>query len=108
METYMTQCLNTPIVQDNEYYKLACEYMALTELYDRTLTDERCEYDTTSAYLSTKYQKQMSLKYAVQLRKKICKENDIRWVEILTEIKKHSEYNSQRWIDEYYRLQKGE
>lgn len=38
---------------DDVYFKYHCFYNAQTELYDRTLTDERDRYDSTSAFIGS-------------------------------------------------------
>lgn len=38
---------------DDVYFKYHCFYNAQTELYDRTLTDERDKYDPTSAFIGS-------------------------------------------------------
>ena len=91
-------------IQEHELYFMACEYMAKTELYDRTLTDCRCRWDKTSAFPHTHYQRALSLKYAKQLRKyysEFC-EGTFRFIHDI--IQKHPMYTAQMWIDEYNRL----
>lgn len=38
---------------DDVYFKYHCFYNAQTELYDRTLTNERDRYDATSAFIGS-------------------------------------------------------
>lgn len=41
-------------IQEDIYFKFACFYMAMAELYDRRLTDARSPYDETEAFISEK------------------------------------------------------
>lgn len=88
----------------DRYYFYACEYMAKTELYDRTLTSERSPFDSTSAFLVSGRLKGISNAYCFKLRKyftEICG-GTFRFIK--EEINKHRYYTAQMWIDEYYRL----
>lgn len=49
------------------YYKVRCYYNAQTELYDRTLTDEREPWDNTSAFIHNGYIRKLSNEYAIYL-----------------------------------------
>lgn len=88
----------------DEYYFYACEYMAKTELYDRTLTDERGPFDSTSAFLSTGRLRRISYEYCLKLRKYLTEICGGTFRFIQEEINKHDYYTAQMWIDEYYRL----
>lgn len=87
--------------QDTEIYKIACEYKAMTELYDRTLTDERNPHDSTEAYLSDSYSRKASNIYVTHFRQRY---DPMLWECIQEEIKKYRHYTAQTWIDEYQRL----
>lgn len=90
---------------NNDYYRMACEYMAKTELYDRLLTSCRSPWDNTEAFIHQPYIKRLSYSYAAQLRKyykELCGDT---WQPIHEEIHKHTHYTAQMWVDEYYRLQ---
>lgn len=39
-------------IEPDIYFKFVCFYQAMTELYDRGLTDERSPYDKTEAFIS--------------------------------------------------------
>lgn len=41
-------------IKDNDdiYFKCICFYQAMTEIYDRRLTDKRSQYDETEAYVT--------------------------------------------------------
>ena len=52
---------------ENTYYKVRCYYNAKTELYDRTLTDEREPWDNTSAFIHNGYIRKLSNEYAIYL-----------------------------------------
>lgn len=110
LESRYYEILNT---KDNFYYKLACEYMARTELYDRCwVTDERSPWDSTEAYLTNNLQRQASNIYCQKVRKEILhryRKYNLRWSDIHKEIQKYStNYSAQMWIDEWNRLKESE
>ena len=90
------------------YYKVRCYYNAQTELYDRTLTDEREPWDNTSAFIHNGYIRKWSNEYAIYLYR-FCKRvliqelhtsfNHNTWTSI-----NDNRYKAQYWIDEYERL----
>lgn len=41
-------------IEPDIYFKFVCFYQAMTELYDRGLTDERSQCDKTEAFISEK------------------------------------------------------
>lgn len=86
-------------------YKLACLYMGITELYDRTLTDKRSRWDSTEAYIEGTT-RSFSNKYAIEIRNRIINEYQVPWNEIQKEIASHCKYNAQMWVDEYKRIWK--
>lgn len=88
----------------NEIYLMACEYMAKTELYDRSLTYCRSPWDKTEAFLDNPHVRRLSNEYAAQLRKYYSEICGGTWQFIHNEIHKHTKYSAQMWIDEYYRL----
>lgn len=90
---------------DNPYH-IACEYMAKTELYDRTLTHKRSPYDHTEAYILTPWQRRFSTDYSRGLIT-YYKSMGIDWGVIHKEILKHRGYTAQYWIDEYNMLLQG-
>ena len=88
-------------------YRLACLYMGMTEEYDRLLTDKRCKYDPTEAFLYYNYYNDMrsvSNRYAAFVKKKIIEDYHIPWKEIHDEIRRHNNYSAQHWVDEYERI----
>ena len=90
---------------DTETYKMACEYMAKTEVYDRTLTDARSPWDKTEAFIDISPRiRHFSRVYAGNLRKYYEELCGGSWRPIQEEIIKHSKYSAQQWIDEYNRL----
>lgn len=93
---------------NNEYYAMACEYMAKTELYDRSLTDCRSPWDSTEAFLNRPYIKELSSGYAAQLRRYYRELCGGTWQPIHSEICKHTNYTAQMWIDEYNRVKESE
>ena len=88
----------------DEIYLMACEYMAKTELYDRSLTKCRSTWDETEAFLDTPRVRRLSNEYAAQLRRYYSEICGGTWQFIHNEIHKHTLYSAQMWIDEYYRL----
>ena len=54
---------------DNE--KIYIYYMAKTELYDRTLTNMRSPYDSTEAFITGRFSRRLSNKYAITLSQKL-------------------------------------
>lgn len=96
------------ILIEELYYKVRCYYNAQTELYDRTLTDEREPWDNTSAFVHNVYVRKLSNEYAIYLYR-FCKRvliqelhtsfNYNTWASI-----NDNRYKAQYWIDEYERL----
>lgn len=104
MNEFLERYYTVQPIEPDENYFYACEYMALTEIYDRTLTDRRCSWDKTSAFPHMPYQRELSTKYAEQLRKYYSELCGGTWQLIHNEIQKHSQYSAQMWIEEYNRL----
>lgn len=106
LESRYYEILNT---KDNFYYKLACEYMARTELYDRMISDKKNPYDESKVYLYTPLQRYLSNVYAKTVMKEILHrhhEHDLPYIH--KEIIKYSLYSDQMWIDEWNRLKESE
>lgn len=88
-------------------FKLCCYYNTKTELYDRTLTDERSRHDPTEAYLHNSSTRSLSNKYAFELRERIIdfaeKKLNIRRDKFREMFKKQNQchYSAQGWIDLY-------
>ena len=99
---------NGKIYMANNLYKAACEYMAKTELYDRSLTDMRSPHDPTEAWIATEYERRYSNAYSMSLRIEVSKKYCVTPFELGEEIGRHRSYSAQMWIDEYERLQGGE
>ena len=85
---------------NNDYYGMACEYMAKTELFDRIMTNSRSPLDKTEAFIKEPYLVKRSYQYSRQLRKSF----GDKWHKIHYEIQKHKFYTAQMWVEEYYRL----
>lgn len=98
---------NGKIYMADNIYKAACEYMAETELYDRSLTNRRTQYDPTEAFIDG-YVRGLSNAFASNLRREMTKKYNIMPFELMEEINRHKSYSAQMWIDEYERLQGGE
>ena len=90
------------------YYKVRCYYNAQTELYDRSLTDEREPGDNTSAFVHNVYVRKLSNEYAIYLyifcKRVLIQElhtsfNHNTWTSI-----NNNRYKAQYWINEYERL----
>jgi hypothetical protein len=88
-------------------YNAACEYMARTELHDRSLTNRRTQYDPTEAFIDG-YMRSLSNAFASNLRREMAKKYNIMSFDLMEEINRHRSYSAQMWIDEYERLQGGE
>ena len=54
----------------NNLYEAACEYMAMTELYDRSLTKARTQHDPTEAFVCG-YVRSLSNAFASNLRREM-------------------------------------
>lgn len=100
-------------IEEDIYFKFVCFYMAMTELYDRSLTDDRSPYDKTEAFITEKI-KGNSEWYAEKLygcmmeyiwHKTKTPFDIARW-------KKQTDkrYSAQGWIDmfEYFKKEKDE
>ena len=88
----------------SDYYKLACLYMGLTEMYDRSLTDERSRFDNTEAFVGNQHIYHLSQVYSCYVRKSIINTYFVMWSDVREEIKKHCRYSAQQWVDEYERI----
>jgi len=89
---------------DRKYYFIACEFMAMLEEFDRFISNERDEFEPTSAYLRNGYERSLSNKYRKCLKDTLIYKYDLRWDDwdkIDEEIFNHKNYSAQRWIDEY-------
>ncbi len=103
----MSKSINT----EDLYFKYHCFYNAKTELYDKSLTDERDKYDPTSTYIGyTTITRSYSNSYAYSLylwcrrniEHKTKKPFDSNlWKEC---IKKYFNLSAQGWIDLYEHL----
>lgn len=91
------------------YYKVRCYYNAQTELYDRTLTDEREPWDNTSAFIYNGYIRKLSNEYAIYLYR-FCKcvlslqEPHQKFDYNMWKSTNNNRYKAQYWIDEYKKL----
>lgn len=86
----------------SELYELVVTYMALTELYDRSLTDTRSPYDSTEAYVERPFLRKRSNEYAIRLKEEMNLKyfgDDFKRI-----IHQNRDKNAQWWIDEYNRL----
>ena len=102
----LPRCNGKTYMADN-LYKAACEYMAETEQYNRSLTNRRTQYDPTEAFIDG-YVRGLSVAFAQNLRREMAIKYNITPFELGEEIGRHRSYSAQMWIDEYERLQRGE
>lgn len=101
MNEFLERYYTVQPIEPDENYFYACEYMALTEIYARSLTTKRCEHDKTEAYIDdTKWHRKFLNEYDRSIKHKYIE----IWPEIREVIKKHGNYTAQMWIDEYNRL----
>jgi len=82
--------------EKSDYYKLACLYMGLTEMYDRSLTDERSRFDNTEAFVGNQHIYHLSQVYSCYVRKSIINTYFVMWSDVREEIKKHRCYSAQQ------------
>lgn len=100
-------------IETDIYFKFVCFYQAMTELYDRGLTDERSPYDKTEAFVSEKIRGSCEV-YSQNLYKCI-REYIWRKTKVSFDIKRwrkeiRQRYSAQGWIDlfEHFRKEKDE
>lgn len=93
---------------ENICFKLACYYMAITELFDRTLTDKRSKYDKTEAFICNGTDRSLSNQHAAYRFKYITKfaENDLKiphqiFIKNFRNQIKINNLSAQGWIDQY-------
>lgn len=107
-KSYMREYLRRDTnLYDKKYYFIACEFMAMLEEFDRFISNERDEFDITSAYLRNGYERSLSNKYRKCLKDTLIYKYDLRWgdwEEVDKEIFNHKHYSAQQWIDEYKML----
>lgn len=98
---------NSPI--EELYYKVRCYYNAQTELYDRTLTDEREPWDNTSAFIYNGYIRKLSNEYDIYLYR-FCKrvfslQNPHQKFDYnMWKSTNNNRYSARQWMKEYERL----
>ena len=91
------------------YYKVRCYYNAQTELYDRTLTDEREPWDNTSAFIYNGYIRKLSNEYAIHLYR-FCKrvlslqDPHQNFDYNMWKSTNNNKYKAQYWMKEYEKL----
>ena len=108
-KSYMREYLgrDAKYLYDKKYYFIACEFMAMSEEFNRFISNERDEFDITSAYLRNGYERSLSNKYRKCLKDTLIYKYDLYWndwEEVDKEIFNHKNYSAQHWIDEYTRL----
>ena len=103
-KSYMREYLGRDVkyLYDKKYYFIACEFMAMSEEFDRFISNERGQFDPTCAFLRNSYEKKLSNDYAKCLKNALAYKYELySWSEVQEEIKRHSNYSAQHWIDEY-------
>lgn len=97
-------------IEPDIYFQFVCFYQAVTELYDRTLTDMRSPYDETEAYFGGRFReyKRYSDLYSERLYNQIVKyiEKKTNQLFDIRRWKKEirQRYSAQGWIDVFERL----
>lgn len=99
----INEIANWTDIKKNNIYMATCEYMAKTELFDRSLTNLRSPFDPTEAFISNGC-RSISNANALKVRNDILKKYGIQSADLTKEIHKYQRYSSQRWIDEYNKL----
>lgn len=91
-------------------YKLTCYYVASTELYDRSLTDERRTEDKTEAFIYSDHRvRRLSSKNSILIYKMILTiaENKFGISQFTfnknyrEQLKRHGNLSDHGWIDQY-------
>lgn len=101
-EIYRLRYSIMPFKDDIDYYRIACEYMAKTELYDRaTLFHEYSRFDNCA--IVNKNFRRDSIQYANQLKRDLVVKYHCDWNYVKKEISKHL-YTADNWINEWYKL----
>lgn len=97
IQSYLLKKFNFDIFQQElDYYKLACLYMGLTEMYNRSLTGERSRFDNTEAFVANHHIYHLSQEYSCSIRKSIINTYFVMWSDVQEEIKKHYRYSAQQ------------
>lgn len=96
-------CYQQVPIEPDIYFKFVCFYQAITELFDRGLTDERSPWDKTEAYILTQREKEWSAWYSKKLYNCI-REYIWRKTEYPFDIERwrkeiRQRYSAQGWID---------
>lgn len=86
-----------PTQYEIDIFHIACEYMARTELYDRSLPHKM---HNGSAFVHPRYH-QLSNLYAINLRKKLIKDNCFDWNDVREYIKRHNYATEEWWIEQW-------
>ncbi len=86
-----------PTQYEIDIFHIACEYMAKTELYDRSLPHKM---HNDSAWVHPRYH-QLSNLYAINLRKKLIKDNCFDWNDVRECIRQHNNKTEDWWIEQW-------
>lgn len=86
-----------PTQYEIDIFHIACEYMAKTELYDRSLPHKM---HNGSAFVHPRY-KQLSNLYAIRLRKELIENNCVDWNDVRECIKQHNYVTDNWWIEQW-------
>lgn len=106
-EVHTVECIANPFIDEKEYtwYKLCVFYHAITEIYDRELTDLRSPYDLTEAFVGGQ-ERHLSNAYAKLTRRFVYKVADRLGMSSRRKLSDFDYYrfSAQGWISEYNRL----
>lgn len=86
-----------PTQYEIDIFHIACEYMAKTELYDRSLPHKMHD---GSAFVHPRYH-QLSNLYAMKLRKELIKNSCFDWNDVRECIKQHNYVTEDWWIEQW-------
>ena len=86
-----------PTQYEIDIFHIACEYMAKTELYDRSLPHK---IHNGSAFVHPRYHRLSNL-YAIELRKKLIENSCFDWNDVRKCIKQHNNKTDDWWIKQW-------
>lgn len=85
-----------PSQYEIDIFHIACEYMAKTELYDRSLIHKM---HNSSAWVHPRYRRLSNL-YAIKLRKEFI-DKDVNWKDVRECIKQNHNKTADWWIEQW-------
>lgn len=84
-----------PTQYEIDIFHIACEYMAKTELYDRSLPKIH-----NGSAIHPQFRQSSNL-YAINLRKKLTKDDYFIWKDVRECIKRHNYVTEDWWIEQW-------